>query len=69
MVFGTVLDAYGTDAFGEAAAMTRSLKSQEMRDRLAQLNNKELVKGLNASERAEQATLRTTLPTAAASIE
>jgi energy-coupling factor transporter ATP-binding protein EcfA2 len=69
VVFGNVLDAYGTDAFGEAAAMTRSLKSQEMRDRLAQLNNKELVKGLNASERAEQATLRTTLPTAAASIE
>jgi energy-coupling factor transporter ATP-binding protein EcfA2 len=69
VVFGNVLDAYGTDAFGEEAAMTRSPTSKAMRDRLAQLNTQELIKGLDESERKEQSDLRATLPSAASSVE
>lgn len=69
VVYGNVLDAYGTDAFGEEAAMTRSVKSKDMRDRLAQLNNKELLKGLDEAECKEQVKLRAALPTAASSLE
>ena len=69
VVYGNVLDAYGTDAFGEEAAMTRSPTSKAMRDRLAQLNNKELIKGLDESERKEQSDLRANLPSAASSVE
>ncbi len=69
VVYGNVLDAYGTDAFGTEAAMTRSETSKAMRDRLAELNNKELVKGLDQAELKEQAELRAALPTAASSVE
>ncbi|WP_295434700.1 AAA family ATPase [uncultured Thiodictyon sp.] len=69
VVYGNVLDAYGTDAFGEEAATTRSPTSQAMRGRLALLNNKELVKGLDESERNEQEALRAAMPTAAASVD
>ena len=69
VVYGNVLDAYGTDAFGAEAANTRSPTAQGMRDRLAQLNNKELVKGLDEAERTEQAELRAALPTVASSVD
>jgi hypothetical protein len=64
LLYGNVLDAYGTGAFGHVAA--RSDKALEMLERLAMLNQKELVKGLSRAERAEQTKLRTILPTAAA---
>ncbi len=69
VVYGNVLDAYGTDAFGAEAANTRSPTAQGMRDRLAQLNNKELIKGLDEAERKQQVQLRAALPTVAASID
>ncbi len=69
VVFGNVLDAYGTEAFGGEVAASRSLRAQTMRKRLAQLNTKELVKELSDAERTEQATLRATLPTSASSLE
>jgi energy-coupling factor transporter ATP-binding protein EcfA2 len=69
VVYGNVLDAYGTDAFGAEAANTRSPTAQGMRDRLAQLNNKELIKGLDEAERKEQVQLRAALPTVAARVD
>ena len=69
VVYGNVLDAYGTDAFGAEAANTRSPTAQGMRDRLAQLNNKELIKGLDAAERKQQVELRAALPTVAARVD
>ena len=69
LVFGNVLDAYGTDAFGQEAALTRSTSSQKKHSRLAELNNKEILKGLNQSEKVEQSSLRSILPTAASDME
>ena len=64
LVHGTVLDAYGTEAFGSEAAATRSPRSRRLHQRLAQLNNLELVKGLSPSEERERDRLRHTLPSA-----
>lgn len=69
LVFGNVLDAYGTEAFGREAALTRSDSSQKKHRRLAELNNKEIIKGLSQSEQSEQAGLRSILPTAASDME
>ena len=66
LVHGTVLDAYGTEAFGSDAAATRSPRSRELHRRLAQLNNRELLKGLSPKERRERDRLRRTLPSVAA---
>ncbi len=63
--YGTVLDAYGTEAFGTAMTSTVSDKSREYRQRLAELNTKEFAESLTAAERAEQQQLRSFLPTAA----
>ncbi len=68
VLFGNVLDAYGTEAFGQEAAQTRSPAARQMRKRLAQLNNKELVQALDAHETAEQHDLRASLPTVASSL-
>ena len=62
LVHGTVLDAYGTDAFGSEAAATRSPESRELHRRLAVLNNRELLKGLSSKEKSERDRLRRTLP-------
>ena len=62
LVHGTVLDAYGTEAFGSEAAATRSVESRELHRRLAQLNNRELLKGLSPEEKGERDRLRRTLP-------
>lgn len=66
LIFGNVLDAYGTGLFGEDVA--RSEKSKQRLQRLAELNIKELRRGLSAAERKEQATLRADLPTAAMTV-
>ena len=69
LVHGTVLDAYGTEAFGSEAAATRSPRSRELHQRLARLNNLELIKGLSPSEERERDRLRRRLPSASAAIE
>jgi hypothetical protein len=63
LIFGNVLDAYGTGVFGEGVA--RSEHAKQRLKRLAELNVKELRKGLSAAERKEQAALRASQPTAA----
>ncbi len=63
LIFGNVLDAYGTGVFGEGIA--RSEHAKQRLQRLAELNVKELRKGLSAAERKEQAALRASQPTAA----
>ena len=69
LVHGTVLDAYGTEAFGSEAAATRSPRSRELHWRLAQLNNRELLEGLSPKERRERDRIRRTLPSVAAEID
>jgi energy-coupling factor transporter ATP-binding protein EcfA2 len=66
VLYGSVLDAYGTEAFGQEAASTRSESSRQKSKRLAELNNKEILKGLTSSEIEEQAELRAALPSSSA---
>jgi len=63
LLYGNVLDAYGTGAFGDVT--TRSPEALGLLERLATLNHKELAEGLSVEERKEQKKLRTMLPTAA----
>ncbi|HYO73308.1 MAG TPA: AAA family ATPase [Archangium sp.] len=66
LIFGNVLDAYGTGLFGED--VSRSEKSKQRLQRLAQLNLKEMRQGLSAAERREQTALRASLPTASMAV-
>jgi hypothetical protein len=66
LLYGNVLDAYGTGAFGDVSE--RSDEGLKLLERLAMLNQKELFEGLTKSERAEQHHLRATLPTAASAM-
>ena len=68
LVYGTVLDAYGTEAFGREAALTRSPSSRDMHRRLATLNNTEIRRRLTADEEKERQKLREALPSAATSL-
>jgi energy-coupling factor transporter ATP-binding protein EcfA2 len=61
LLYGTVLDAYGTEAFG--ANIGRSSVSREKLKRLAELNLKELKTELSKQESNEQQKLRSELPT------
>jgi predicted ATPase len=63
LVYGNVLDAYGTDLFGED--VTRSEESRRMLAELAMLNRKERLGQLTSQERLRQQLLRSILPTAA----
>jgi energy-coupling factor transporter ATP-binding protein EcfA2 len=63
LIFGNVLEAYGTELFGKGVA--RSERSKRLLHRLAELNMKELRRGLNAAERKQQQELRASLPTTA----
>ncbi|MFP2931156.1 AAA family ATPase [Pyxidicoccus sp. 3LG] len=63
LVFGNVLEAYGTGAFG--LRTTRSHTSQKRVDELAALNTKELTDGLTKKELARQQELRRSSPTVA----
>jgi energy-coupling factor transporter ATP-binding protein EcfA2 len=63
LVYGNVLDAYGTDLFGED--VTRSEESRRMLAELAMLNRKERLGQLTPQERLRQQHLRSILPTAA----
>lgn len=60
LLYGDILEAYSTEAFG--ATVTRSESGRERLQRLAELNRKELTGGLNAKERSEQDRLRASLP-------
>ncbi|KFA92222.1 AAA family ATPase [Archangium violaceum] len=66
LIFGNVLDAYGTGLFGEDVA--RSEQSKQRLQRLAKLNLKEMRQGLSAAERREQTSLRASLPTASMAV-
>jgi energy-coupling factor transporter ATP-binding protein EcfA2 len=63
LVYGNVLDAYSTEAFGPD--VERSETSKEKLKRLAQLNRKELKRGLTDKEKREQDSLRAMMPTTA----
>lgn len=66
LLYGNVLDAYGTGAFGEV--ITRSPEAQERLARLAELNQKELSQGLSPEEHEERDQLRRSTPTAASEL-
>ena len=68
LVYGTVLDAYGTEAFGREAASTRSSSSRDMHKRLAILNNTEIRRRLTGEEEEERRKLREALPSAATTL-
>lgn len=61
LLYGNVLDAYGTGVFGDG--VTRSDSGQEKLERLAELNTLELVGALSDEQRQAQAELREILPT------
>ena len=62
LLYGNVLDAYDSRAFG--ADVGRSEAGKERLRRLAELNQKELTAGLSSAEKSEQADLRAMMPTA-----
>ncbi|XXX74884.1 AAA family ATPase [Sorangium sp. So ce134] len=66
LLYGNVLDAYGTGVFGEVTM--RSPEALARLARLAELNQKELDEGLSAEERKEQQRLKSTMPTAASEV-
>ncbi|MCP3062677.1 AAA family ATPase [Myxococcus sp. K38C18041901] len=66
LLYGNVLDAYGTGVFGDVP--TRSVEAIAQLERLAMLNQKELSEGLNDKERQEQERLRAQTPTAASAL-
>jgi hypothetical protein len=63
LLYGNVLDAYGTGVFGDGVA--RSDSGQEKLERLAELNTQELLGTLSDGEKQAQAELREILPTEA----
>ncbi len=62
LLYGNVLDAYSTGAFGNSVG--RSEEGLHLVERLAALNIKELHEGLNENEEQEQDWLRAMMPTA-----
>ena len=60
LVDGNILDAYGTELFGEE--VTRSEQSKAKLTQLAQLNRKRLRQALSSSEQRELEQLRETMP-------
>ncbi|NNB96604.1 AAA family ATPase [Corallococcus exiguus] len=66
LLYGNVLDAYSTGAFG--AVDLRSDEGMEKLERLATLNQKELAQGLSSEEQTEQQQLRARLPTASSAL-
>ncbi|MCC2668140.1 MAG: hypothetical protein K0Q72_611 [Armatimonadetes bacterium] len=64
LLYGNVLDAYGTGVFGHG--VTRSEAGKERVRRLAELNVKSLDQGLSRPEQEQQELLRAATPTAGA---
>lgn len=67
LVYGNVLEAYGTEAFG--SDVNRSESSKAAMKRLAQLNQKSLRESLSEVEKAELTDLRSILPTSAGMLD
>jgi energy-coupling factor transporter ATP-binding protein EcfA2 len=67
LLYGNILDAYGTEMFGPNIA--RSERSLFLAQRLAELNQKELHEGLTPGEIEEQKNLRATLPSSGGTTE
>jgi hypothetical protein len=63
LVYGNILEAYSSGAFGDD--VNRSDASRDQLNRLAELNQKELLAELSADEREQQSRLRAAFPTAA----
>jgi predicted ATPase len=63
LIYGNVLEAYGTGVFGDD--VTRSESGKEKLQQLAELNVKELSATLSEEEKKEQDELRSILPTEA----
>ncbi|MCU0496682.1 MAG: AAA family ATPase [Anaerolineae bacterium] len=61
LLYGNILEAYGTEIFGEN--VTRSESAQMKLERLARLNRKEIQEGLTEAEESEQIELRAIFPT------
>lgn len=61
LLYGNVLDAYGTELFGEDVG--RSDAGKELLQQLAVLNVKEVNQGLSKAEKKKQQELRATFPT------
>jgi energy-coupling factor transporter ATP-binding protein EcfA2 len=61
LLYGDILEAYSTEAFGTAD--TRSVMAHEKQERLAELNVKELTEGLREPEKREQEELRSVFAT------
>lgn len=61
LLYGNILEAYGTEIFGEN--ITRSESAQAKLERLAWLNRKEIEEGLTEAEEVEQNELRAIFPT------
>ncbi|MGH9799211.1 MAG: AAA family ATPase [Blastocatellia bacterium] len=62
LLYGDVIEAYGTQLFGNDIG--RSDTGHKMLERLAELNIKEINKGLTKNEMKEQEELRAAMPTA-----
>ena len=65
LIYGSILDAYGTGFFGDDVA--RSEESKEKLEELATLNRKALRGKLDPEEKEQQTALQAALPTAASS--
>jgi predicted ATPase len=63
LLYGNIIEAYSTNLFG--LTTTRSEEGKDKLQRLAELNLKEVLEGLDEDERAEQTQLRETMPTVA----
>ncbi len=61
LLYGNVLDAYGTELFGEDVG--RSDAGKKLLQQLAALNVKEVNQGLSKAEKKQQQELRATFPT------
>lgn len=66
LLYGNLLDAFGTGVFGEV--LTRSTEAQSLLDRLASLNQRELFEKLDPAAKKEQSSLRQMLPTSASAL-
>jgi hypothetical protein len=67
LLYGNILDAYSTGAFGDD--VSRSRMGKERLKRLAALNLKSLRSGLSEEESRERAELQAGTPTAADTIK
>lgn len=62
LIYGSILDAYGTELFG---AVSQSEEGRKAREELAKLNRKSLNRRLNEKDAARMAELRAMLPSRA----